>query len=289
MIKFKHFFYAAIVSIILYSCGGSSSVANFDHAAQALIDNDSLIAFLKNNYYNATLDSVKVIDNGQTSLFDDPNLKTKEVKEGDVDYKLYYYVNRVGTPVLPTPQGFPTVVDSIYAKYRGQRIMRRDSLSPDFDNSTTWFMLSRVIRGWTYSFIHFKGGENITNNGPITYVNGGKGILFIPSGLGYREVGRAPILANENLLFYFELRDLVENTDEDRDGIPSIFEDLDGDGDPRNDDTDGDNRPNFTDLDDDGDGKLTKDEDANGDGDPRNDFSDPNKPTVPDYLNRDIK
>ena len=55
------------------------------------------------------------------------------------------------------------------------------------------------------------------------------------------------------------------------------------------DDTDGDGLPNFTDPDDDGDLVPTKDEDANGDGNPGNDFSDPNKPTIPDYLNPDIR
>ncbi len=288
MIKIKHIFYFALVSVLLYSCGsGSSSVVEFDHEAQAVKDKDSLITFLKSNYYNASLDSVKVIDNGQTSLFDDPKLVTKEVKENDIDYILYYYVNRVG---VPTPdKGFPTVMDSVYAKYRGQRIIKKDSLSPDFDSNTTWFSLNRVIRGWTYSFVHFKGGENVTNNGPITYIDGGKGILFIPSGLGYRNGGTGAILPNENLLFYIELWDIVENTDDDQDGVPSIFEDIDEDGDPRNDDTDSDNISNYADVDDDGDGILTKDEDANGDGNPRNDFSDPNNPTLPDYLNRDIR
>ena len=36
------------------------------------------------------------------------------------------------------------------------------------------------------------------------------------------------------------------------------------------------------------DGLPTKDEDANGDGNPANDFSDPNNPTLADYLNPDI-
>ena len=85
-----------------------------------------------------------------------------------------------------------------------------------------------------------------------------------------------------------ELYDLVENTDYDGDSIPGILEDLDGDGDPRNDDTDGDEAPNFLDPDDDNDGVLTKDE-GGADGDPTNDFNDPNNPTLPDYLNPDIK
>ncbi|RSC93025.1 FKBP-type peptidyl-prolyl cis-trans isomerase [Tenacibaculum singaporense] len=288
MIKFKHLVYTAIVGTLLYACGSDSNsrVDNFDHEAQAIIDNDSLVVFLKSNYYNEALDSVKPITNGETSLFDDENLVTKEVTENDINYKLYYYVNRVGTPNVD--KGFPTVMDSVYAKYRGQRIVRKDSLSPDFDKNTAWFSLNQVIKGWTHSFIHFKGGNNVTSDGPITYENGGKGILFIPSGLAYTNRGTTTIAPNSILLFYIELWDLVPDTDDDQDGVASINEDPDGDGNPRNDDTDGDGVPNYLDTDDDGDGVLSKDEDKNGDGNPANDFSDPNKPNVPDYLNRDI-
>ncbi|MGQ3678131.1 FKBP-type peptidyl-prolyl cis-trans isomerase [Tenacibaculum discolor] len=288
MIKFKHLLCTAIVGTLLYACGSDSNspVDNFDHEAQAIIDNDSLVAFLKNNYYNEVLDSVKPITNNETSLFDDVKLVTKEVTENDINYKLYYYVNRVGTP--DEDKGFPTVMDSVYAKYRGQRIIRKDSLSPDFDKNTAWFSLNQVIKGWTYSFVHFKGGNNVTNDGPINYENGGKGILFIPSGLAYANRGTGNIAPNSLLMFYIELWDLVPDTDDDQDGVASINEDPDGDGNPRNDDTDKDNVPNYLDTDDDGDGVLSKDEDKNGDGNPANDFSDPNKPNVPDYLNRDI-
>ena len=288
MIKFKHLLCTAIVGTLLYACGSDSNspVDNFDHEAQAIIDNDSLVAFLKNNYYNEVLDSVKPITNNETSLFDDVKLVTKEVTENDINYKLYYYVNRVGTP--DEDKGFPTVMDSVYAKYRGQRIVRKDSLSPDFDKNTAWFSLNQVIKGWTYSFVHFKGGNNVTNDGPINYENGGKGILFIPSGLAYANRGTGNIAPNSLLMFYIELWDLVPDTDDDQDGVASINEDPDGDGNPRNDDTDKDNVPNYLDTDDDGDGVLSKDEDKNGDGNPANDFSDPNKPNVPDYLNRDI-
>lgn len=288
MIKFKHLLCTAIIGTLLYACGSDSNsrVDNFDHEAQAIIDNDSLVAFLKNNYYNEVLDSVKPITNNETSLFDDVKLVTKEVTENDINYKLYYYVNRVGTP--DEDKGFPTVMDSVYAKYRGQRIVRKDSLSPDFDKNTAWFSLNQVIKGWTYSFVHFKGGNNVTNDGPINYENGGKGILFIPSGLAYANRGTGNIAPNSLLMFYIELWDLVPDTDDDQDGVASINEDPDDDGNPRNDDTDKDNVPNYLDTDDDGDGVLSKDEDKNGDGNPANDFSDPNKPNVPDYLNRDI-
>jgi FKBP-type peptidyl-prolyl cis-trans isomerase FkpA len=107
--------------------------------------------------------------------------------------------------------------------------------------------------------------------------------------LAYSNRGKGPILANESVFFYINLFDFVQDTDHDNDGIPSINEDVDGNGDPRDDDTDKDGVPNYSDIDDDGDGVLTKDEDANGDGNPANDFSDSNNPTLADYLNPDIK
>ncbi|MEZ4970157.1 MAG: hypothetical protein R2814_10995 [Flavobacteriaceae bacterium] len=76
----------------------------------------------------------------------------------------------------------------------------------------------------------------------------------------------------------FEVNLLATNTaDHDRDGVSTILEDLDGDGDLFNDDTDGDGIPNYLDADDDGDGVLTKDElgDADNNG-------------VPDYLDKNI-
>ncbi|MGB0880471.1 MAG: FKBP-type peptidyl-prolyl cis-trans isomerase [Polaribacter sp.] len=291
MAKIKNVFAFVILSVLIYSCGDSTTttVDDFDHEAQAVIDNDSLVKFLKNHFFDTSIDSVKTLTSGQTALFDDVNLKTMDVTENEVDYKLYYYVHNIGTP--EPVKGFPTVMDSVFTTYYGQRIIDTDSISNSFDSNTSgiWFTLNSVIRGWSYGFTNFKGGKNITNNGPITYENGGKGILFIPSGLAYRNVGGSAILPNENLLFYFNLWDIIEGTDHDNDGVPSIFEDPDEDGDPRNDDTDSDLLANFIDNDDDGDGKLTIEEDADGDGDPRNDFSDPNNPTLPDYLNPDIK
>lgn len=66
-----------------------------------------------------------------------------------------------------------------------------------------------------------------------------------------------------------------KDSDDDGDNLATINEDVDGDGDPTNDDTDGDGFPNYLDDDDDGDGiptiKESTTEDANG-----ND--------IPDYL-----
>jgi FKBP-type peptidyl-prolyl cis-trans isomerase FkpA len=290
MNKIKNIFAFAIVTILIYSCGTSSTtpVDDFDYEAQALIDNDTLVKFLKTHYFDTSVDSVKALVSGQTALYDDTSkLKSMIVTDFDIDYTLYYYVNREGAP--DPDKGYPTVMDSVFVKYYGQRIVTTDSLSASVDtNSNIWFTLNGVIRGWSHGFTNFKGGKNITDNGPITYENGGNGVLFVPSGLAYANTGQGPILPNECLLFYIDLYDIVKDTDHDNDGIPSINEDIDGNGDSRDDDTDTDGIPNYFDLDDDGDGTLTINEDANGDGNPANDFNDPNNPTLADYLNPDI-
>ncbi|WP_046757322.1 Calx-beta domain-containing protein [Kordia jejudonensis] len=70
--------------------------------------------------------------------------------------------------------------------------------------------------------------------------------------------------------------------DTDGDGIFDSFEDVNGDNDLSNDDTDNDGIPNYQDADDDGDGINTADEDYDGDNDPTNDDSDGDQ--IPDYL-----
>lgn len=62
--------------------------------------------------------------------------------------------------------------------------------------------------------------------------------------------------------------DSLDCNDDDADGVPNFFEDFNGDGDLTNDDTDGDTIPNYLDDDDDGDGVLTIDEAKDMDGNP---------------------
>ena len=278
------------ILFIGYACDDDTfgvPVDDFDYEGQALIDNDSILVFLENHYYNDAIDSVQPLVSGATALIDDSRLLTQDVTDFDVDYKLYVFVKNEGSPI--PEKGYPTEVDSVLVKYKGQYFNSTVELI-DFDERTVnplWLTLNSVIRGWSHGFTNFKGGENITNNGPITYANGGKGVLFIPSGLAYGKFGTAGIPPSSSLMFYIELYDVIENTDHDLDSVPSILEDPDGDGDPRNDDTDGDGFPNFLDPDDDNDGVATKDE-GGDDCDPTNDFNDPNNPTLPDYLNPDI-
>lgn len=283
-----------IIAVLLYSCRDNSpNIVPFDFEKQEKKDNELLVSFLKKHYFEpsttstsssfGTIKVLKTATTGKKSLFE--QIKQLKVKENEVEYTLYYYIYKQG---IPSPaKNFPTIMDSILVKYNGQRIIKADSISKSFDsrNSVTWLDLNSVIKGWTYGFTKFKGGKNITSSGPITYENSGRGILFIPSGLAYKNRGNGAILPNENLLFYIDLLDHVENTDHDNDGVPSIKEDPNNNGNPRDDDTDKDRIPNYLDVDDDGDSKLTKNEDTNGDGDPTNDDTD--KDGIPNYLDSD--
>jgi hypothetical protein len=291
MIKIKHIIIAAIVSVVMYSCSDNANVPIiFDHEGQAVIDQTLLEDYFKNHYFDTSLDSVRLIIDGGLSLFDDPNLKSKDVVEDDINYKVYYYVIEEGAP-FPV-KGNPTIMDSVLTTYKGKYI-ESAKVEVHFETQTkaTWLNLASTIGGWTHTFPYFKGGENITDNGPITYKNVGKGVIFMPSGLGYRNSPTASIPGSSPLMFYINLLDVKENVDHDGDGLASILEieDASVESDPRKVDTDGDFIVNFLDVDDDNDGVLTINEDTNGDGDPRNDFSDPNNPTLPDYLNPDIK
>ncbi|TXD49226.1 FKBP-type peptidyl-prolyl cis-trans isomerase [Polaribacter sp. IC073] len=268
MNKIKNIFLLILLGVgIIYSCdddnnGFVNPFADINYEELAISDNDSIVKFLKNNYYDISLDSVKTLVSGQTSLFDDTsNLKTMQVIENDIEHTLYVYMRQEGEPV-PVKDN-PTVMDSIYVKYSGQAFSNAKLLSFNFDKNDNgiWLTLNAVIKGWTHGFTKLKGGElekdsnGETVNGPINYLNTGKGILFIPSGLAYpssNAINFNSNLVNTNLMFYVELLDLVENTDHDNDGTASI------------------------------------DEDADGDGDPTNDFSDKSNPTLPDYLNPNV-
>tara|TARA_R110002124_G_scaffold184823_3_gene352260 strand:- start:6724 stop:7608 length:885 start_codon:yes stop_codon:yes gene_type:complete len=291
MIKIKNILVVAIASILIYACSASNSlVNNFDDAGQAIIDNDTLIKYFSNHYYDVALDSIKPISTGKTALIADANLITQDVNYNNIDYKLYYYIVKQG---VPNPvKGNPTVMDSVLTKYEGSQIITTTFATLfEVQRSATWFSLDAVIKGWSYGFTHFKGGKNITTNGPITYQDTGKGFLFIPSGLAYKNRSTGTIFPNSCLIFKIELLDLVENTDHDNDGLASYLEIVDAtvESDPTQVDSDGDLIANYKDADDDNDGVPTKREDANKDGDPRNDFSDPSNPTIPDYLNPNIK
>ncbi len=260
------------------------------------VERDSIMGFMQTHRY--TLDAqfnieIDTLDDPSTqvSLWDDPNKQTLQVvdpKVKSLTYDLFYIPFRTGTGKQLTKY------DNFFTAYKG--ILFDNTV---FDERTdyfpTWFVLKNkysngkeasLIDAWQEVLPNFKDGTFVDNgDGTVTFQDFGAGMLITPSGLGYYERATGKIKPYSPLIFSFKI--FIVDQDNDNDLVKNMDEDLDGDGNPLNDDTDNDKVFNINDKDDDNDGVLTKNEDANGDGDPTNDDSDGDG--VPDYLDKDTR
>lgn len=181
------------------------------------------------------------------------NITLSGGSDDDIDYKIYYILLNEGGGTSATK------VDSTLVGYKGWNLT---NVTFDENQSGSWFSYpdpNPSISGFRQVLQLIKSEvSNVSNNdGSVTRVNFGNVIAFIPSGLGYFGSPRTNIPAYSPTAFQIKLYDIKER-DHDRDGIPSKYEDLNGNNNYFDDDTDGDGIPDFLDIDDDGDGFLTK-------------------------------
>lgn len=208
----------------------------------------------------------------------------------DQELTYYYLIVREGEG------GSPTVADSTFFKYEGRRL---DGVLFDSSDSFNWRYLPNFLRGFSIGISKLNAGDNIVVNtdGTTSIENTGIGMVIFPSGLGYYNSALAAIPAYSPLIFKLELGLHVENTDFDNDGVPSIMEDVNGDGNVNNDNTDGDftrtqtgTRPlfNHVDADDDNDGTPTREEvELDDQGNLILPLPDSDNDGTPDYLDAD--
>ncbi|MGB5436306.1 MAG: hypothetical protein WBM98_10490 [Maribacter sp.] len=207
---------------------------------------------------------------------DDFSLSTEET---DVEHTLYYLSAREGVGVSPT------VSDSLYLNYEGSLL--DGSVFDSKIGTAVWLELVGTVSGFNKGLALFKSGGDVIENedGTFEVEGSGVGMLFIPSGLAYfssSSVGAsyAPIIFKVDIF-------RVEETDYDLDGVPSREEDLNGDNNVSNDDTDEDGFPNYFDPDDDGDGIATLTEISDDDGNIIIPYPDTDNDGTPDYLDPD--
>lgn len=260
---------------------------------QYILENDSIVTYMKTHFYNyedfqnlasnssvdLVIDTIAGDNSNKVSIFDQITTFTVDiVDENDeiVPHNMYYIINREGNGQNPS------VADSVFVSYKGFRPYSDDV----FDSKPFPVWLDNVfnIRGFKEFTSFLKRGDVIINNdGTYDFENFGIGFVIMPSKLGYYDNSTSKIPAYSPLIFQVNLHTL-NVTDHDLDTINSIEEDLNGDNDLFNDDTDEDGIPNFQDIDDDNDGILTKDEyDQNGDNVP----DDSDNDGIPDYLDSD--
>ena len=205
-------------------------------------NNQSIETFLKTHTYtfSATTTISETVtfattSNTTASIFNDSKLKRLELDVYDanntlVRHMLYYLILQEGTGTTTT------IADSVYVNYKGQLL----DLSI-FDKTTTqstsnWMDLignivtnkpSGTIRGFREGVAQLRASATgLTNNSDGTLnapTDGGVGVFFIPSGLGYFNNSQAKIPAYSPLIFTVRLI-ATRRADHDHDGKPSINE-----------------------------------------------------------------
>lgn len=307
-----------VLGFLIVSCNkddeGTPPPAPPRPLAEVAIEEEAKIQeYLKSHFYNykefdsipenfdfkIKIDTIAGDNSGKTPLSEDMTSDTITVSSadlglsegGDVLLKYYYLIAREGEG------GSATVADSTFYRFEGRKL---NSTLFDSSDSFNWTYLPNFVRGFAIGMSKLNaGGEIIVNDDGTTSIeNTGIGMIVFPSGLGYYNSAPAgsSITPYEPLLFKLELGLYVENTDFDNDGVPSIMEDVNGDGNVNNDNTDGDfisaGVPAFNhrDPDDDNDGTPTREEvEFDEGGKLLLPLPDADKDGVPDYLDPDTK
>mgnify|MGYP003681886417 CR=1 FL=1 len=250
--------------------------------------------------YRIKLDTIAGDNANKTPLIDQMAWKEVSVssdvfgldKSETAQHKYYYLEAEEGSGPSPT------VADSTYVRYEGSLL--NGVVFDGSISSPVWFDLAQIqgpgaARGFAEAMPNFKtGGDVVVNaDGTFNVENYGIGLMVMPSGLAYFNVSRGSIPVYAPLIFKIDLF-AMNDTDHDRDGIPSIMEDVDMDGYLYNDNTDEEQEKalsgtlfaNFLDSDDDGDGIDTIDEiDIDAEGNVT--FRDTDGDGIKDHLDSD--
>lgn len=314
--KLNKFFYILVMTIFIWSCKKDDGIIEADAvppqtlSETAVEDEKNIQAYLNSHFYNyeefanppadfdfkIVVDSIEGDNSDKTPLVDQVLTKTISVtsnvfnlssEEETVAHNFYYLIAREGLGEALS------VADSALVRYKGFEL--DGDVFDGVEQSPIWFDLATIqgagaARGFAEGTKELKTGGEIIENGDGTFTvqDYGIGMIIMPSGLGYFNASRATIPAYSPLIFTIDLF-AMNATDHDRDGIPSILEDIDGDGYLYSDNTDletetGLRFANFIDADDDGDGVSTRDEISDADGNIIVPYPDFNNDGTPDYL-----
>jgi len=274
--------FISLMIVAVMSCdddnngGDAPAVVEKDRTEQQVVDGDALLIYLNTHYYNSTeinaLENPTVDDlvfttplegetvpSDATKLIDAVETKTTTYK----DVKYVYYILKINQGGGASS---PVFSDKVRVNYSGSL---EDGTTFDSSSNPVNFDLVYVVSGWNRVLPEFNVASSFGSNpdGTVGFSDYGMGAMFLPSGLGYFADYLPSIPSYSNLIFKFELLQ-TEVNDHDGDYVSSYLEDIsypanedvDGDFDLFNNDTDGDLTPDFVDPDDDGDGTNTADE-----------------------------
>lgn len=273
----KAYFLAPILLVILLvvsSCKKDDEVDVVpprDRSEEVEPSTEEIETYLNTHFYNyeefanppagfdqkIKFDTIAGDNASKIKLMDQVSFKyvTDPVEE-TIEYKMYFLTAVEGEGVSLDAR------DTAHVTYEGTYLSNENDYNQSevFDSSVVpiGFDLIDVVKGFQEGLVEFKTANSVSINADGTYAYEGFGVgaVFIPSGLGYYASSPSSIPLYAQLIFTFQLME-KEVGDQDGDNIPSTIEDLNGNDDPYDDDTDLDGSPNFFDVDDDNDGRLT--------------------------------
>lgn len=205
-------------------------------------NNQAIEAFLKTHSYTfsatTTISNTVIFSTTSSttnSIFNSNNLKKMELDVYDannnlVRHTLYYMILQEGTGTKSS------IADSVYVNYKGQLLDLTVFDETSTQSVSNWMDLlgnivtnkpSGTIRGFREGVAQLKSSSRgLTNNNDgtlTTPTDGGVGVFFIPSGLGYFNNTQSKIPAYSPLIFIVRLISM-RHADHDHDGKPSIEE-----------------------------------------------------------------
>ncbi|AWG20924.1 peptidylprolyl isomerase [Flavobacterium faecale] len=154
------------------------------YAVAALALAISVSSCKKNDQEEQNQQQVEVVDNGAKNEQEIKDYLAKNnLKAEKTDSGLYYIVTEQGTGATPTAESSVTVA------YKGY--FTDGKVFDESGAEGISFGLNQVIPGWTEGIQKFKVG--------------GKGVLLIPSSIGYGDETKGPIPGGSVLLFDINL------------------------------------------------------------------------------------
>lgn len=268
---------AGLMFLTILSCkkdDGIDVIPPRDRVEEGAASTAEIETYLETHFYNyeefdnppadfnfrIKFDTIAGDNASKTPLIDQVSSKMVQDRvDENASYKFYYLT------VIEGQGDSPNFPDITTITYEGTYLNNESGFnnSDVFDSSITpiKFDLTGVVPGFADGIIEMNASTGYVQNsdGTVSFQNYGVGASFIPSGLAYYSNPPPGIPVYSQLIFTFQVYE-TELGDQEFDTVPSIYEDLDGDSNVFNDDTDLDGTPNFSDIDDDGDGRLTKNE-----------------------------
>ena len=277
--SFSLLFFTMCVFFAVLSCKEDDEVQAIpprDRAEEAIASTAEIETFLSTHFYNyeefnnppvdfnfqVKFDTISGENASKTPLIDQVASKTvRDRVDENTTYTFYYLIATQGGGESPSFPDIATIT------YEGTYLNNENGFnnSSVFDSSTVpvRFDLTAVVPGFADALIEMNASTGYISNvdGTVTFQNYGVGAVFIPSGLAYYTTPppQSGIPVYSQLVFSFQLY-VTEIGDQEGDKVPSVYEDLNNNGNLFDDDTDSDGVPDFSDVDDDGDGRLTRNE-----------------------------